>query len=275
MIKHIRINPLFVVTIILSWQMGNLSIFSITYLCLIFHEGIHLWFLSKHQIPIRKITVEPFGISIQTQQQMPENVWVYLSAPTANLIVAITLVFVKQYFEAPIFSQWILANLSLGLINLVPILPLDGGRALLLYLEHKIGKEPAKKKMILVTAIILLPALLGFTALILQAGDKFSIITVLIFLCYTFLSGNRFLEHKKLHRTAFRTEKGNLQDAIFVEHIGVPWNYPARKLIKKFQGEKYYVVDVFRDGILLKTVTETQILNRILATNSNLNVLEC
>lgn len=275
MIKHIRINPLFVVTIILSWQMGNLSIFSITYLCLIFHEGIHLWFLSKHQIPIRKITVEPFGISIQTQQQMPENVWVYLSAPTANLIVAITLVFVKQYFEAPIFSQWILANLSLGLINLFPILPLDGGRALLLYLEHKIGKEPAKKKMILVTAIILLPALLGFTALILQAGDKFSIITVLIFLCYTFLSGNRFLEHKKLHRTAFRTEKGNLQDAIFVEHIGVPWNYPARKLIKKFQGEKYYVVDVFRDGILLKTVTETQILNRILATNSNLNVLEC
>lgn len=275
MIKHIRINPLFVVTIILSWQMGNLSIFSITYLCLIFHEGIHLWFLSKHQIPIRKITVEPFGISIQTQQQMPENVWVYLSAPTANLILAITLVFVKHYFKTQIFSQWILANLSLGLINLLPILPLDGGRALLLYLEHKIGKEPAKKKMMLVTVIILLPALLGFTALILQAGDKFSIITILIFLCYTFLSGNRFLEHKKLRHTAFRKEKGNLQDAIFVEHIGVPWDYPARKLLKKFQGEKYYVVDVFRDGILLKTVTETQILNRILTTNSNLNVLEC
>ncbi len=275
MIKHIRINPLFVFTVLLSWQMGNLPAFSITYLCLIFHEGIHLWFLSKNQIPIRKITVEPFGISIEVQQKMPENAWVYLSAPAANLIVAITLVFVKQYFSTPIFSQWILANLSLGLINLLPILPLDGGRALLLYLEHKIGKEPAKKKMILLTAIILLPALLGFIVLILQAGDKFSFITVLIFLCYTFLSGNRFLEHKKLHHTAFRKEKGNLQDAIFVEHIGVPWDYPARKLLKKFQGEKYYVVDIFRDGILLKTVTETQILNRILTTEHHPNVLEC
>ena len=49
----------------------------------------------------------------------------------------------------------------------------------------------------------------------------------------------------------------------------------ATKLLKKFQGERYYVVNIFRDGILLKTVTETQILNRILSTDRNLTVLEC
>ena len=137
------------------------------------------------------------------------------------------------------------------------------------------SKEIAKKKMHRLSAIILIPIFLGFLLLIFCAGGSFSMITVLIFLCYTLLSGNRFYEYQKMKKSAFRAERAEFQDTVCVEHLGVAWNYPARKLVKKFQGDKYYVVDIFRDGILLKTITETQILNRILTTDRNLNVIEC
>ena len=272
---HIRINPLLLITLILAWQMNYLSIFLITYGCLLFHESIHLWFLCKYKVPVRKITLEPFGISIRTQQKAPENAVIYLSAPIGNFCLAACLILSHLWFYVPLYSQWILANLSLGLVNLLPLLPLDGGRALQLTLEKRIGKKRAKKSMDLLGILILIPLTLGFLILIAKTGGSFGLVTIFIFLCYTLLSGNRPWEYKKLHQTAFRIEKGKFSEAISVEHLGVNWNYPAKKLLKKFQGEKYYVVNVFRDGILLKTLTETQILNRILACEQNITVSEC
>ena len=275
MIKHIRINPLFFVIVFVAYQLGSLSDFLITYLCLLLHEGIHLWFLSKHQIPVRQITVEPFGISLKTQRKMPENPMVYLSAPIGNLLLGSGFLLGHFLLKIPLYSQWILANFGLGFINLFPILPLDGGRALLLFLEKRYGKDRAKRKINLIGFILLIPAIITLTVLIIHTGGSFGMITVFIFLCYTVLSGNRLYEYQKLRKNAFRNEKGNFRDALLVEHLGVPWDYPAKKLLKEFRGEKYYVVNVFREGILLKTVTETQILNRILSTDRNLKISEC
>lgn len=275
MMKHIHINPLFFLVIALSLISQNIVMFLVTYSALFIHEAIHLWFLCKQRIPVRKISLEPFGISIQTDRKMPENTMVYLSAPIGNLLIAACFLLGCIWFQTPLYPQWILANLSLGLVNLLPVLPLDGGRALLLYLERHLGKSNAKKRMYQVSTLFCIPLVLGIMLLFLTTNKSSGTIIILVFLCYSLLSGNRLLEYKKLHTNAFRTKKASFQEAIAVEHLGVPWNYPAKKLIKKFRGEKYYVVNVFRDGILLKTVTETQILNRILLSEKNLTVSEC
>lgn len=275
MMQHFKINPLFFVVVTISCLTNGFSIFLITYVSLILHEGIHLWFLCKHKIPIRKISLEPFGISIQTERNMPENPIIYLSAPIGNFLVAGCFFLSDIWFHFPLCSQWILANLCLGMVNLLPILPLDGGRALLLYLEKRTNKDQAKKRMNLLGLFFTIPLIGCLLILFLKANGGFGITIILIFLCYTLLSGNRLYEYKKLKSTAFRTEKGNLKDAVSVEYLGVPWDYPAEKLLKNFRGEKYHVINVFRNGKLLKTVTETQILNSVLANKRNLIVLEC
>ncbi|MBE7019318.1 MAG: hypothetical protein E7413_05530 [Ruminococcaceae bacterium] len=275
MMKHIRINPLFFLVVALSWISKNIVMFLVTYSALFIHEAIHLWFLCKKRIPVREITLEPFGISIQTDRKIPENIIVYLSAPIGNLLIAFCFILSYIWLRTPLYPQWILANLSLGFVNLLPVLPLDGGRALLLYLEKHFGKTNAKKRMYQISMILILPLILGIMVLFFITDKSSGIIIILVFLCYLLLSGNRILEYKKLHTNAFRTNKASFRDAIVVEHLGVPWDYPAKKLIKQFRGEKYFVVNVFRNGILLKTVTETQILNRILLSEKNLTISEC
>lgn len=275
MMPHICINPLFWIVLVLSHLLGNLSMFFITYLALLMHESIHLWFLAKDNIPVRKITVEPFGISIETQWNMPKNAVVYLSAPIGNLLMAFAFLIGSYWFHTTQYFRWILANFSLGFVNLLPVLPLDGGRALLLFLEKRMDKAIAKKRMRIVSFFVLMPLISAILLLFLKAGGNLGASVILLFLGYTLLSGNRLLEYKKLRKTAFRSQQGSFQDTLVVEHLGVRWDYPAKKLLKKFRGNKYYVVDVFRDGILLKTITETQILNRILHTDSNPLVVEC
>ncbi len=275
MMRHFTVNPLFFVVVFISWYTGNLASFLITYASLIFHESIHLYFLCKHKIPVGHITVEPFGISIQTDRKIPENAIVYLSAPVGNLLVAGILILLQVWQSKFAYTQWIIANLSLGLVNLLPILPLDGGRVLLLRMEQKQGKEKAKKQMNFLSFGVLVPMLLTTVFLIGKTDCSFGLILVLIFICYTLLSGNRFLTYQKLKNQAFRKENGNFQSVQTVEHLGVRWDYPAKKLLKNFCGEKYYIINIFQDGKLLKTVTETQIVNKILTTNRNITVLEC
>jgi len=275
MMRHIAINPLFILVVFLSWYTRNLASFLITYASLILHEGIHLYFLCRHKIPIQKIMVEPFGISIQTDCKMPQNTIVYLSAPFGNLLLAGVFVILQLSLKDAILSQWILANLSLGAVNLLPILPLDGGRALLLIMERTYGKEKATRRMTFLSCGVLIPMLLTIIFLIGKANGSFGLILVFIFICYTLLSGNRLFEYQKLRNHAFRRNAGIFERVQTVEHIGVCWDYPAKKLLKNFRGDKYYVVNIFKEGKLLKTVTETQILNRLLTANHNMTVSEC
>ncbi len=275
MIRHVAVNPLFFVVAFISWYTGSFASFLITYVSLIFHEGIHLYFLAKQQIPVQKITIEPFGISIETDRQMPKNAVVYLSAPIGNLLVAGFFILLHFWQKNFIYTQWILANISLGLVNLLPILPLDGGRVLLLKMEQKYGKEQAKKRMAFVSLGLLIPMLCLMMFLIEKTNGSFGLLLVLIFICYTLLSGNRLLTYKKLKNQAFRNENGAFQTVQAVEHLGVRWDYPAKKLLKNFCGEKYYIINIFQDGKLLKTVTETQIVNKLLTTDRNITVLEC
>lgn len=275
MMKHFKVNPLFFLVTFLSWYTGSFASFLITYISLVFHEGIHLYFLAKHQIPVRKIVIEPFGISIETARRMPQNAIVYLSAPIGNLLVAGILILLQLWQKNLVYAQWIIANLCLGLVNLLPILPLDGGRVLLLKIEQKYGKEEAKKRMVFFSCALLVPLILVTVFLIGKTDGSFGLLLVLIFICYTLLSGNRLFTYKKLKNQAFRNENGAFQTVQEVEHLGVRWDYPARKLLKNFCGEKYYIINIFKDGTLLKTVTETQILNKILTTEKNITVLEC
>lgn len=275
MIRHFMINPLFFVVVFISWYTGSLASFLITYASLIFHEGIHLYFLCQHKIPVQKITVEPFGISIETDRKTPQNAMIYLSAPIGNLLVAGIFIFLQFWQRSSMYTQWILANISLGLVNLLPILPLDGGRILLLQMEQKYDKEKAKKRMHFLSCALLVPLISIAVFLTGKTNCSFGLILVLIFICYTLLSGNRLLSYKKLKNQAFRNENSTFQTVQKVEHLGVRWDYPAKKLLKNFCGEKYYIINIFQNGKLLKTVTETQIVNKILTTDRNITVLEC
>lgn len=103
------------------------------------HEISHLLIAKLYKIRTREIVLYPFGGLAKLEKNPAPKAEVFIAAagPLTNFLIAIALVPFTNLSLASLFtgdlsasSRLIAVNLSLGLINLLPALPMDGGRLL-------------------------------------------------------------------------------------------------------------------------------------------------
>jgi Zn-dependent protease len=107
------------------------------YLSVLAHEASHALMARRYDLPVSHITLQFFGgmTSIDREPDSPkQEFWVSVVGPLTSLAVAG--VAYVAYLGAPggliglAFSGLAWTNLFVGIVNLVPGLPLDGGRIL-------------------------------------------------------------------------------------------------------------------------------------------------
>jgi Zn-dependent protease len=115
------------------------------------HELGHSWVAIKQGIEVKSITLFLFGgvASLEKEPETPGNAfWVSIAGPVVSFLLFGLLTIFNGFVALPapltaIISVLALVNLSLGLFNLIPGLPLDGGN-ILKALVWKITGNPYK-----------------------------------------------------------------------------------------------------------------------------------
>ncbi len=273
--KHIRISPFCLPVLAMVILMRAEKPFFFSYVALLLHEGVHLLFLCKHKIILHQLRIEPFGIGILTENEPPTSVLVYVSAPIFNVMLSGILFWLHHRFSVPVSPDFFYANLFLGILNLLPCLPMDGGRAAELMLKKHRSQQEAQQ--------ILSKLSLGISAIMVVAGlwvwwylkYHFSLFMIGIFLLYHSLCGNRLTLCNSIRQQINRKQQPTFQKELPIQYLGAAWNTPAVRLLKRFQGDCYYMVNVMKDGAVLKTLTETDIINAVLSSDSLLLLHEC
>ncbi len=115
------------------------------------HELGHALVARRYGIATRRIILSPIG-GIAQLEGMPseprQELAVALAGPAVNFVLAAGLFIVQPVFAgAPVLADLmgglLVANLILGVFNLVPAFPMDGGRALRALLAGRIGPRRA------------------------------------------------------------------------------------------------------------------------------------
>lgn len=115
------------------------------------HELGHALTARRHGVATRSIILSPIG-GIAQLEGMPRRpraeLEVALAGPAVNFVLAAVLWLVVPVFAgAPLLADLLgsvmLANLGLGLFNLVPAFPMDGGRALRAILAERMSSRRA------------------------------------------------------------------------------------------------------------------------------------
>lgn len=173
---------------------GTLYVFAIV-ICAALHEFAHIFavFLTKAQI--EKVHIMPFGVEIilinKNSLSYTQEIFVSIAGPAVNLVLFFAVIISEAVFGYNYILSFLAAgNFFLFLINMLPIMPLDGGRALyaLLLLKKDIVKAAFLSDLI--SFITIIPVvILGFYFLALT-GYNFSLIIISIYLIIIFITKN-------------------------------------------------------------------------------------
>jgi Zn-dependent protease len=114
----------------------------------ILHELGHALAARRYGIGTAHITLYPFG-GVAAIERMPEEpdqeIVIALAGPAVNVVLAALAGWAWLLTDQPLVLGFVMTNVGMGLFNLVPAFPMDGGRVLRALLARRMGFLPASK----------------------------------------------------------------------------------------------------------------------------------
>lgn len=157
---------------------------------LIIHELAHIFAVRYFGGRIQRVRFFPLGITARfyglEKMQAWERYTVYAAGAIANIATAAWVMTVSHlsYFGIPLLEQFAIYNIALAIFNLLPILPLDGGRILHQWVSNRRGILPATRIMLKISlyASVVLAAL-GVLQILLYSFN-FTLICAALYIRY-------------------------------------------------------------------------------------------
>lgn len=264
--KHLYINILFFPLLAAS-ILGRYAIpFGLSYLCAILHEFAHVLTARKLNVGIAYIEIQPFGVCCCLKSEVIQNpvaeIAIALAGPISNLAAAAIAHYLPTSNEYT--AYFINCNIAMAIINLVPALPLDGGRVFRAALTLAVGSLRAYSITIrfsrLPVALILAAAIYG----LLTSQFNFSLILIGAFLLGSLCQEQKNISHRTLHEIL--DYKTKLKPDRMCRSVVLTANRstPARQILRRLSYDNYHIIHVTDDDMhIVSTLTEGQLLNAL------------
>lgn len=174
-----KVNPLFLLVIVLFTLIGMGREVLVAFSLVVLHEFVHFFVAWQAGYNIFKIELFPFGGMAEyeglIEMEPGQEVKIALAGPLFNIIMA-GLIYIISLEKPDIISGFISNtyldllikyNLLLGIFNLLPALPLDGGRVLRGILVSKLGFKTGSQLAVKIAKwLSIIGAILGVIAVI-------------------------------------------------------------------------------------------------------------
>lgn len=197
-IKKVSVNPLFFVILAFFVIMDGTLFMVLILSAALIHEGAHILSFVLFKAEIKELRFQPFGIQIILSKDInlgyiKETVCA-LAGPFVNLALALILVIFGVIFDVPQgYGFFLVCNIALFALNIMPIMPLDGGRALHALLLKKTDIMKAERISFIVSIVLTIP-LLALGIYILKVTEyNFSLILISFYLLIRLYKKYRYL----------------------------------------------------------------------------------
>lgn len=251
----IRIHPLTALLITICFLMGQIKLLLAAYIVMTLHEAAHLAAAVCIGLKPESITFAPFGVQLRLKSRMicsaADEVILYAAGPLVNGALALAALIFG-------YEQLYRLNISLFIMNLLPVIPLDGGMILRRLLMCRIGSEAAQNTMRAVTALFVLAfaaasAALWYTG---GAGVTAAIMTL-------FLIGNMLTSGEKYSTEFIFAVSGAAKRTNRVKIVLVDEKHSYAKAARSITPSCTTLAAIAENGELKELVSETQILERV------------
>lgn len=267
----IRLHPLFVFVALLSVLTGYVAELLVLFGIVLIHELGHLSAASGFGWRVLRVQLLPFGGVLEVEQPGIVPTWqeiaVALAGPAQNGFM-IAVAFALEWagiWSGPWTAYFVQANLMIGLFNLLPALPLDGGKIMQSVMSLMLPYYRCLTLSVWISLAISL-FMIGFSlSRALSSGIHLNLLMIGLFLWWTNWYARKHVPFQFMRFLMQRSlSSGDLAGrTAAAEPIVVGPSTPLSdmlKLMKKGRRHLFYVVNgsgfpraVVPDTVLLKT----------------------
>ena len=202
----LSIHPLFFVLGFFYAITGQIFIFIICTATAVVHELGHSFVSANLGYRLNKITLMPFGAVVVGDIEglkFSDQTKIALAGPIIN--IAVSLFFVALWWIYPNCYAYtdvvVYSNLSMALVNLLPIYPLDGGRIVFCFLAQRVGYDRAFTISKIVGGAFSSVLFLVFIFGLIVREVNFSLLFFSLFVCFGTFSRERENKYIKIFST--------------------------------------------------------------------------
>lgn len=265
--KKLRISIWIFPIIFASVSGGYSHLFFAAYLSAALHELAHIVCAHFLKIGIDRINIYPFGISARLKstyiQSAEKEFLVAISGPFCSLILfwLFSSIYVLQKQSLLLYLAD--TNLALCIINLIPSLPLDGGRMLKALLTQRFGIIRSYNFMLKLSRIVILVLIISAIILV-TITYNFSLILISAFLLQNLVWEQQSVSLIALKEILSSKDKIKLKNILPTKVICVSEGKPASNILKFLSYDHFYIVNVIDENCKITNIlTEAEILTAL------------
>ncbi|HIV02573.1 MAG TPA: site-2 protease family protein [Candidatus Aphodoplasma excrementigallinarum] len=272
------INLFSIPLLIVAVLTGSAGSMAIAYLVVTLHELAHFCAARYFRVGVSGFVIMPFGVCLRLKENhikdpVQESV-ICAAGPACNLLLIVAAILLRPYLPCPPdgYAFFLYSNFSILLINIVPIIPLDGGRILRALLTHRYGFIKAVRITEVVSQInIALVGLLGIYILYLTHFNV-SMMMLCAFLLFNMSAEKKNSELIVMQQIIYSKEKLTKRQIMPVKELAVMEQTDARRLLKNFSYNSYYLLSVLDKNLtILGTLSETQVIEAVIRAGKTIS----
>jgi stage IV sporulation protein FB len=263
---YYRFHPLFSIVILLSVFAGYFIETATLFAIVFVHELGHVMAAKSFGWRVKEVQLLPFGGVVVVDEQASVPAWqeivVSLWGPLQNVwMILIALVLQGcGIISGDWAAYFIQANLFIALFNLMPVLPLDGGKIM----QSCLSMWLPYHKVIVVSCVVslALSAILVAASLLhmLRGGIQLNLLIIGLFLLYSNWYSYKSLSY---HFMRFLINREIVMNRLIIEGtlaqpIVVNERIKVTDIVRLFIREKYHLVYVMDERGIIRTVLPEQ-----------------
>lgn len=252
----LSVHPMFLLFGVWHSIMGDLPLFLTIVVCAVMHELAHAVAAAKIGYGVRKIVLMPYGatLSVDLEGAAPrDELRIAVAGPICNLTVAAAFLALWWCFPAcyPYTEAAFSASLSLALCNLLPALPLDGGKALycglLCLFNATLPPEKSKKRALWICQLLsVLLCVCGAASFLLGLVGGVYNISLAAFT--VFLIFGLFPKQKSAYFKMDFSNRNAFRRGVTVKHVAVLADCTVKKALTFLCAGSYLVLEVYGEN---------------------------
>lgn len=199
----LRLHPILAPFFILLMITGGLAFYALVFISLLIHEGGHILSAKLVGMKVRSCTIMPYGGELRIPNRHSygrrQRVFVAIGGPVATFF----LLLLSKLFSFPGNDQFLRIQVVILLLNLLPILPLDGGQAISAMLETDERKYKVRSAYLIFSISVLIS---GSLLLLLGLPETILFLTLALFLLIQNISAFKFRKYEQAYEQLKRKQ---------------------------------------------------------------------